>query len=609
MRSSIVLSSILIAGITLLSGNLHAQTAQEKPSNQSLIGETRGVPLGFPMQGVAVTSEGLVMAEQTLRVRVLVTQGSKDAQSIYSEDHEITTTAQGVFTLIVGRGTQASNNRTVFEEIDWSLGSYWLRYEVDLDGTGVFTSIGTTELLSVPYAMVAASSLEEGRVDTVYIPHPVDELVNENDSSVVTIGRVSTEGVMIMGQLRTGSLTFPMADSGIVGQVLATDGQGNLQFEAAGILNVASDPSPRLGGALNTNGQAITSDVRQDIELVPGGAANVVISGIRFPNKDGYPNQYLATDGRGNLTFRNLQDKKGLSSVSADPEPSLGGNLHTNGRSIVSGENQDITLAPGEGGAVTLSGLSFPTTDGSGGQILSTDGNGQLRFINSDGSSDIISNEFIYDRTNFAESIMIGDTSISGTLASATNNIGIGASTFEDLTSGQWNIAIGANMLTNLTTGRGNIFLGQTLVPRGESGETENSLTTGTTNIGIGIGALENIDTLSANIGLGEAAGYGATSGSSNIFIGRQAGYGSTLAIASRFQPGSGNVVIGLKAKISATPDISESIVIGATASGVGNSVIAIGEGSVASGFIASPLGTRRGHLETTQSPLAIKRM
>lgn len=70
----------------------------------------------------------------------------------------------------------------------------------------------------------------------------------------------------------------------------------------------------------------------------------------------------------------------GLTDVVADTTPQLGGNLDVNGNSIVSVSNGDISITPNGSGKVILDGLSHPTSDGSAGQFLKTDGGGNLSF-------------------------------------------------------------------------------------------------------------------------------------------------------------------------------------------------------------------------------------
>ena len=70
----------------------------------------------------------------------------------------------------------------------------------------------------------------------------------------------------------------------------------------------------------------------------------------------------------------------GLSDIVSDTTPQLGGNLDVNGNSIVSVSNGNISITPNGSGKVILDGLSHPTSDGSNGQFLKTDGGGNLSF-------------------------------------------------------------------------------------------------------------------------------------------------------------------------------------------------------------------------------------
>ena len=70
----------------------------------------------------------------------------------------------------------------------------------------------------------------------------------------------------------------------------------------------------------------------------------------------------------------------GISAVSGDSSPSLGGNLDVNGNSIVSASNGNIAITPNGSGSVVIDGLSYPQADGSAGQFLTTDGSGALSF-------------------------------------------------------------------------------------------------------------------------------------------------------------------------------------------------------------------------------------
>ena len=54
--------------------------------------------------------------------------------------------------------------------------------------------------------------------------------------------------------------------------------------------------------------------------------------------------------------------------------------MDVNGNAIVSASNGNIAITPNGSGSVIIDGLSHPQADGNAGQVLKTDGNGQLAF-------------------------------------------------------------------------------------------------------------------------------------------------------------------------------------------------------------------------------------
>ena len=71
----------------------------------------------------------------------------------------------------------------------------------------------------------------------------------------------------------------------------------------------------------------------------------------------------------------------GIGSVSADASPMLGGNLDINGKQIVSLNNGNIVIAPNGTGKVSISGIQYPNTNGTNGQVLTTNGSGIASWV------------------------------------------------------------------------------------------------------------------------------------------------------------------------------------------------------------------------------------
>ena len=73
-------------------------------------------------------------------------------QEIYIETHTVSTNTNGLVSIEIGTGNVSMGN---FSSIDWSEGTYFIKTDVDLNGGTRFKTIGTSQLISVPYAMYA----------------------------------------------------------------------------------------------------------------------------------------------------------------------------------------------------------------------------------------------------------------------------------------------------------------------------------------------------------------------------------------------------------------------------------------------------------------------
>jgi hypothetical protein len=103
------------------------------------------------------------------------------------------------------------------------------------------------------------------------------------------------------------TLYLPTAD-GSAGQVLKTDGAGNLSFDSVdslsgGIANIVEDTSPQLGGNLDVNGQSIVSVSNGNILITPDGTGYIQLDGLKWPTADGSNGYLLQTNGAGQLAW------------------------------------------------------------------------------------------------------------------------------------------------------------------------------------------------------------------------------------------------------------------------------------------------------------------
>ncbi|MFC7346464.1 beta strand repeat-containing protein [Chryseobacterium zhengzhouense] len=116
-------------------------------------------PEKMSYQAVMRNSSGQLLINQNIGVKVSVLQGSPAGTAVYSERLTGTTNTNGLVSLEIGSGTVLSGT---FSTINWASGNYYLKTETDPTGGTSYTIAGTSQLLSVPYAMYAKTSGSSG---------------------------------------------------------------------------------------------------------------------------------------------------------------------------------------------------------------------------------------------------------------------------------------------------------------------------------------------------------------------------------------------------------------------------------------------------------------
>jgi len=110
------------------------------------------VPNAFSYQGVAMDKSGNAIANQQLAIQISIVQGQHDGAILYTEVHQTTTTEDGQFNLSIGRGRVDVGQ---FAAINWGVDRHFIGMAMDITGGNNFEFIGSTEVLSVPYAFQA----------------------------------------------------------------------------------------------------------------------------------------------------------------------------------------------------------------------------------------------------------------------------------------------------------------------------------------------------------------------------------------------------------------------------------------------------------------------
>jgi hypothetical protein len=112
-------------------------------------------PQKFNYQAIARNNAGTELSNQAIGIRISVLDGSSTGTLVYQETQTKTTNAYGLFTLEVGAGTVVSGT---FANIAWGSGSKYVKTELDPTGGTNYTVAGTSQLISVPYALYAGQA-------------------------------------------------------------------------------------------------------------------------------------------------------------------------------------------------------------------------------------------------------------------------------------------------------------------------------------------------------------------------------------------------------------------------------------------------------------------
>jgi uncharacterized protein (TIGR02145 family) len=110
-------------------------------------------PQGFNYQATVRNSSGQLLLNQIVLVKFNILQNSSTGTLVYSETQTANTDDLGHINLVVGQGTASIGT---FSNINWGTGNYYLGIELN-SGSG-YVTMGTTQLLSVPYALYSNSS-------------------------------------------------------------------------------------------------------------------------------------------------------------------------------------------------------------------------------------------------------------------------------------------------------------------------------------------------------------------------------------------------------------------------------------------------------------------
>lgn len=187
-------------------------------------------------QAVIWDGSGNLVAEKTVSIKISILQGSVTGTSVYSETHRVQTNVNGLVSLMIGGGTNLSGK---ISDINWGGGSFFLKTETDPTGGSNYIITGTTQLVSVPYALHSNTS---NNLVTPKPGLPGQILTADKDGKPIWVSTLPTLSTTNASNIQSNS-----AESG--GNVIS---DGGSPITARGVV-WSTFPNPTISLSTSTN--------------------------------------------------------------------------------------------------------------------------------------------------------------------------------------------------------------------------------------------------------------------------------------------------------------------------------------------------------------------
>jgi len=126
---------------------------------------------GIAFQAVARTSNGVIMPNELIQIRISILKDTLEEEILYQELKSVTTSPLGLFTILIGAAEPAKIITIgTFEKINWTASTYFMRVEIDPENHLQFIRIGQQQIQYAAYAFSADHVLSENVQGILSIP-------------------------------------------------------------------------------------------------------------------------------------------------------------------------------------------------------------------------------------------------------------------------------------------------------------------------------------------------------------------------------------------------------------------------------------------------------
>ena len=283
-----------ILAVVLINASSFAQSPPQKMSYQAIIRN----------------SNNALVTSTTVGMQITILQASPMGVTtpVYVETQTPTTNINGLVSIEVGAGTVVSG---IFSAISWAYGPFYIKTETDLAGGTNYSITGTSQLLSVPYALFSANGTPTGTY--------VGEMLYWDGSHwfAVALGITGQTLTFCHGVPTWGPCPLVIGDNyqgGIIFYIFQSGDTGYVVGETHGLIAAPGDqsatqgwgcPSTAISGA---DGTAIGTGNQNTIDIVAGcSTVNIAASVCANLVLNGYSDWFLPSKNELLLMYTNLK--------------------------------------------------------------------------------------------------------------------------------------------------------------------------------------------------------------------------------------------------------------------------------------------------------------
>jgi len=220
------------------------------------LGAFAQAPQKMSYQAVIRDVQQNIVVNNPVGMKISVLQGSANGTEVYVESHNSTTNSNGLTSLEIGMGNVINGD---FSTIDWANGPYFIKTETTIKGGSNLTITGTSQMLSVPFALYAANSGNstpgpQGPIGFTGLTGPAGASGNSAYDVWLAAGNTGTQADFFASLQGAAGPQGPIGFTGLTGPAGASGNSAYDVWLAAGNTGTQADFFASLQGASGPQG-------------------------------------------------------------------------------------------------------------------------------------------------------------------------------------------------------------------------------------------------------------------------------------------------------------------------------------------------------------------